>query len=94
VGTVETDGVDDFDVRLLKLLGAHAATVLDRSERETTLREERDLLDRILETSPVAIAVFNPEGEFVQVGPTTTRPGTSRRRRGSRFPTRNFHLPA
>jgi PAS domain S-box-containing protein len=66
VGTVETDGVDDFDVRLLKLLGAHAATVLDRSERETTLREERDLLDRILETSPVAIAVFNPEGEFVQ----------------------------
>jgi len=66
VGRTQTGGPDDFDVRLLELLGTHAATVLDRIEREETLREERDLLDRILETSPVAIAVFNPEGQFMQ----------------------------
>jgi len=66
VGRTQTGGPDDFDVRLLELLGTHAATVLDRIEHEETLREERDLLDRILETSPVAIVVFNPEGEFVQ----------------------------
>ena len=66
VASAQTGGIDDFDVRLLELLGAHAATVLDRIEREETLRAERDFLDRILETSPVAIAVFNPEGEFVQ----------------------------
>ena len=40
--------------------------ITDRKKAEEALREERDLLDRVLETSPVAIAVFNPEGEFVE----------------------------
>ena len=67
VARVEDDGFDPFLLRLVDILTTHAATVLDRLEREHVLREERNLLDRILETSPAAIAVLNAEGEFMQV---------------------------
>ena len=35
----------------------------DRRERERELRRERDLFDRVLETSPTGIGVFDSEGE-------------------------------
>ena len=66
VGWTEESGLDSFLLRLVDILSAHAATVLDRIEREDTLRAERNLLDRILETSPAAIVVLNTEGEFIQ----------------------------
>ncbi len=40
--------------------------VTERKRAEHQLREERNFLNRILETSPVAIAVLNAEGEFVE----------------------------
>ena len=66
VGRVEDGRLDSFLLRLVDILAAHAATVLDRIERENALRAERNLLDRILETSPAAIVVLNTEGAFVQ----------------------------
>ena len=66
VGRVEDGRLDSFLLRLVDILAAHAATVLDRIEREDALRAERNLLDRILETSPAAIVVLNADGEFVQ----------------------------
>ncbi|PSQ81190.1 MAG: hypothetical protein BRD41_03310 [Bacteroidetes bacterium QS_1_63_11] len=65
IGQVGNDPFDPFDLRLLEILSAHAATVLDRIERRKSLLEERDLLDRIFETSPAAITVLDKEGEFL-----------------------------
>ena len=66
VGRTEEGGFDSFLLRLVDILTAHAATVLDRIEREDALRAERNLLDRILETSPAAIVVLDTEGAFIQ----------------------------
>jgi len=67
IGQVGDDPPDPFDLRFLKILSAHAAVVLDRIERRKRLLEERDLLDRIFETSPAAITVFDKGGEFLRV---------------------------
>ena len=40
--------------------------ITERKRTERALQEERDLLNRILETSPAAIAVLNTEGDFVE----------------------------
>ena len=45
--------------------------VTDRIEVERTLREERDLLDRIFEMSPVSIVLFDMEGNFVRASDRT-----------------------
>ncbi|MEF8795628.1 MAG: PAS domain S-box protein [Salinivenus sp.] len=66
VGRVEDGRLDSFLLRLVDILAAHAATVLDRIEREDALRAERNLLDRILETSPAAITVLDPDGNFIE----------------------------
>jgi HTH-type transcriptional regulator, bacterioopsin transcriptional activator and related proteins len=41
--------------------------VTDRKEREETLREERDVIEHILETSPVGIGVISPDGDISRV---------------------------
>jgi len=41
--------------------------ITDRKEREETLREERDLIEHILETSPVGIGVITPDGSISRV---------------------------
>ncbi|WP_435358602.1 PAS domain S-box protein [Haloarchaeobius sp. DFWS5] len=38
----------------------------DRREREEALRRERDLVERVVETSPVGIVIFSPEGNVVR----------------------------
>lgn len=40
--------------------------ITERKKAERQLREEQNFLDRILETSPVAIAVLNEDGEFME----------------------------
>ncbi|WP_199774141.1 PAS domain S-box protein [Salinibacter altiplanensis] len=59
--------ISEFDVRLVEVLGSYAAVVLDRLDRETSLREERDLLSRLLSTSPAAIVMLDEEGAFIRV---------------------------
>ena len=44
--------------------------VTDRKRMEERLREETETLERLLETSPVGIAVLNPEGEIVRANQT------------------------
>ncbi|GAA0238759.1 PAS domain S-box protein [Haladaptatus pallidirubidus] len=40
--------------------------ISDREERKKELRHERDLTERILETSPIAIGVFTPDRQLVR----------------------------
>ncbi|WP_435156274.1 PAS domain S-box protein [Haladaptatus sp. DFWS20] len=40
--------------------------ISERQEREEELRQERDLTERILETSPIAIGVFTPDRQLVR----------------------------
>jgi PAS domain S-box-containing protein len=44
-----------------------AADVTDKARMQTQLREERDLLNRVIETSPSAVAILDREGHFVRV---------------------------
>ena len=53
------------DREVLKIAGA-IQDITRRKQAEVDLREERDLLSRILETSPVAIVVLDAEGEFIE----------------------------
>ena len=41
--------------------------ITDRKEREETLREERDVIEHILETSPVGVGVITPDGDISRV---------------------------
>lgn len=44
-----------------------AADITEKAQMERQLREERDLLNRVFETSPSAIAILDEEGHFVRV---------------------------
>lgn len=44
-----------------------AVDVTAQREAEKALQEERDLMDRVFQTSPTAIAILNSDGQFVQV---------------------------
>ncbi|WP_101297119.1 PAS domain S-box protein [Halegenticoccus soli] len=44
-----------------------ATDITNRKEREETLREERDVIEHILETSPVGIGVITPDGDISRV---------------------------
>lgn len=41
--------------------------ITERKNREQALREERDLLRRVFQTSPTAITIFDREGDFVRL---------------------------
>ncbi|MCS3631837.1 PAS domain S-box-containing protein [Salinibacter ruber] len=66
VSSPDPGAISEFDARLIEVLGSYATVVLDRLDRETSLREERDLLNRLLSTSPAAIVMLNEEGAFVR----------------------------
>ena len=75
VDDVMTIGGGAFDVWIAPVHGAHetvsgcigmAVDISDRIRAETSLREERDLLERIFETSPVAITVLDVEGNITR----------------------------
>jgi PAS domain S-box-containing protein len=44
----------------------------DRRERERAIRRERDLLEQVLETSPIGIGVFHPDGSVDRMNVQTT----------------------
>ncbi|MCS3698850.1 PAS domain S-box-containing protein [Salinibacter ruber] len=66
VSSPDPGAISEFDARLIEVLGSYATVVLDRLDRETSLREERDLLNRLLSTSPAAIVMLDEEGAFVR----------------------------
>lgn len=70
----ETGAYDERDLELAELLVSHTREALERLDREARLRErraalqsERDLIDRILEASPVGIAVLDADGVAVRL---------------------------
>ncbi|WP_263788927.1 PAS domain S-box protein [Salinibacter grassmerensis] len=66
VSSPEPGAISELDIRLIEVLGTYATAVLDRLDRENSLREERDLLDRLLSTSPAAIVLLDEEGNFAR----------------------------
>ena len=59
-----------FDVRVYPSptgLSVYFQDVTEREEREAELNRERDLNERLLQVSPIGIAVHTPDGEFVRV---------------------------
>lgn len=75
VDDVMTFGGRFFDVWIAPVHGARktvsgcigmAVDISDRIRAETSLREERDLLERIFETSPVAITVLDVDGNITR----------------------------
>ncbi len=67
VASPDPGAIGAFDIRLIEVLGTYATAVLDRLDRENRLREERDLLDQLLSTSPAAIVLLDEAGNFVRV---------------------------
>jgi len=68
----ETTFPVEVDLRCIDVDGkrrfiATGRDVTARKTAEQKLREERDLLDRIFETSPAPITVLDTEGEFMEV---------------------------
>jgi len=66
VSSPDSGAISEFDIRLIEVLGTYATAVLDRLDRENSLREERDLLDQLLSTSPAAIVMLDEAGNFVR----------------------------
>lgn len=66
VGSLEPPAVSFFDRRLIEVLGAYGAAVLDRLNNEQALRDERDLLGLLLEISPDAVVRLDRYGTFFQ----------------------------
>ena len=66
VASPEPGAIGDFDSHLIDVLGTYATAVLDRLDREGRLQNERDLLDRLLATSPAAIVLLDSDGEFIR----------------------------
>jgi len=67
VASPEPGAIGDFDSHLIDVLGSYATAVLDRLDRAARLQSERDLLDRLLATSPAAIVLLSKDGAFVRV---------------------------
>ncbi|MFB6231227.1 MAG: PAS domain S-box protein [Salinibacter sp.] len=63
VGQTEHQEFDAFDLRLIEILATHAATVLDRLDRETTLREERDRFATLFHNLPTPVVHGWPDAE-------------------------------
>ncbi|WP_263818799.1 PAS domain S-box protein [Salinibacter sp.] len=67
VASPDPGAISAFDIRLIEVLGTYATAVLDRLDQENSLRQERDLLDQLLSTSPAAIVLLDEAGTFVRV---------------------------
>ena len=66
VGSPEPQAIGTFDTHLIEVLSTYATVILDRLDRTQALQEERDLLGRVLETSPNAIVRVDRDGTFIE----------------------------
>ncbi|MWG36382.1 PAS domain S-box protein [Halomarina oriensis] len=60
----EASGIDDGMVEATTSIAADLGQLMLRLKAESALRAERSLKDRVVETSPVAIAITDTEGNF------------------------------
>ncbi|MFC5971887.1 PAS domain S-box protein [Halomarina salina] len=63
---------DETMVDATRTIAADLGRLMERLEAETALREERNLNERILETSPVGIAILERDGTFSYVNDRAT----------------------
>ncbi|MDX9720184.1 MAG: PAS domain S-box protein [Myxococcota bacterium] len=61
------------DRAIAKAMGQIASLALQRSRSEQSLLSERDNLQRVLETVPVAILVLDEQGEVIRINPTASQ---------------------
>ncbi|MEF8817081.1 MAG: PAS domain S-box protein [Salinibacter sp.] len=66
VASPEPEAISTFDTHLIEVLSTYATVILDRLDRTQALQEERDLLGRVLETSPNAIVRVDRDGTFIE----------------------------
>jgi PAS domain S-box-containing protein len=71
VDAFERGAVSDEDVRLLEILGANAAAVLDRIDRQTALEESEATYRGIIDCARDSIYVLDEDGRFVSVNAST-----------------------
>ena len=68
----ESRAPDEAMVEATTAIAADLGRLMERLEAETALREERNLNDRILETSPVGIVILERDGSFSYVNDRAT----------------------
>ncbi|WP_199774274.1 PAS domain S-box protein [Salinibacter altiplanensis] len=66
VASPEPRAIGTFDTHLIEVLGTYATVILDRLDQTQALQDERDLLGRVLETSPNAIVRVDRDGTFIE----------------------------
>ncbi len=76
IGSPEPNAFDDTDVELAETLVAHAATALDRVNREQAIKTSearyRSLTDDVLDTSDIGTFILDSEFNIVWVSEATT----------------------
>ncbi|MFD1643614.1 GAF domain-containing protein [Halohasta litorea] len=65
--TPEERSVDKQMAEVTRTVAANLGLVLSRQQAQDSLRQERNLVTNILETTPIGIVVINADGEFVYV---------------------------
>jgi PAS domain S-box-containing protein len=63
----EERAVDEQMVEVTRTVATNLGLVLSRQQAQDSLREERNLVSNILETTPIGIVVIDADGEFVYV---------------------------
>jgi len=71
VDAFEPDAISGEDVRLLEILAANAAAVLDRIDRQTDLEESEATYRGIIDRARDSIYVLDGDGRFVSVNAST-----------------------
>jgi len=73
VGSTKVDGVHSFDLRLLEILSAQAAAVLDRLDREHALQQSEQRFRGVFENAAMGIALVDDQGTVVEANPALQR---------------------
>ena len=73
VGAFEAEAISEEDVRLLEILAANAAAVLDRIDQQSALERSESTYRGIIDRARDSIYVLNREGRFVSVNASTAR---------------------
>jgi len=63
----EAQSVDERMVEVTRAVGANLGLLIARRQAEDALREKRNLVSNILETSPIGIVVIDADGTFTYV---------------------------
>lgn len=69
VASTEEGGIDSFDLRLIEILSAHAAGVLDGLDRLVALRESEERFRGMCRNAAIGVALLDKEGRLLEANP-------------------------